>query len=76
MVEKGKAYRLYAKGPNPGERFHPVDWQASVVVRLLIHATIFVADSEDKVENMNAAIADLRDSNPGWAFEYREVPGW
>ena len=74
-VVQGKAYRLYAKAPKVG-RFYPVDVKAGGCVGNLIYATIFEVGDQARADELDGHIEGLREDNPGWAFEYRVVPGF
>lgn len=74
-LQVGKAYRLYAKAPTVG-RFHPVDVNRGGCVGNLIYATIFEVNDQARADELGSHIEGLREDNPGWAFEYRVVPGF
>lgn len=69
-LKVGERYMLYGKLPDM-RMYLPVDTSKGAFTRRRIYATMFHADSEEKIAKMEVYLVLLKLDNPGGEFEYR-----
>lgn len=68
----GSTYRLYVKVAG-SKRFAPVDLKNQRTVGNLIYATLITPKTLEDLHELQDALRDIREQNPGCQAEYREV---